>query len=172
MTQRVQIDKLPWQLVAVPLPVIPWNRQRALLCLLPRPLVNRRVHLSWPTFVLPRFQTWVRNTWLMPTLLPLAKSGVPAGETLCVERSVVSSHVKSSYHKEGKKLKSMQAREAHLALALEKTWFWNSLKRGDLTWASEILQTQSSSSIDGSRDSTVEIWLSWTERVVKRIAFV
>ena len=42
-------------------------------------------------------------------------------ETLCVKRSVVSNHVKSSKHDEGKKkLKTKQAREADLALALEK----------------------------------------------------
>ena len=41
-------------------------------------------------------------------------------EILCVKRSVVSNHVKSSKHDEGKKkLKTKQAREADLALALE-----------------------------------------------------
>ena len=42
-------------------------------------------------------------------------------ETLCVKKSVVLNHVKLSKHKEGKKkLKTKQAREADLALALDK----------------------------------------------------
>ena len=44
---------------AAPLRVIRCDHQRVLLRLLPRPrrLVNRSVRLSWPAFVLPRFQT-------------------------------------------------------------------------------------------------------------------
>ena len=42
-------------------------------------------------------------------------------ETLCVKRSVVLNHVKSTKHKVGKnKLKTKEAREADLAVALEK----------------------------------------------------
>ena len=39
---------------------------------------------------------------------------------MCVKRSVVQNHVKSSKHDKGKKLKLKQAREADLAQALEK----------------------------------------------------
>jgi len=92
-------------------------------------------------------------------------------KTLCLKRSVVLNHIKSSKHEDGKqKLTINKARERDLAKALEKHDA-KTHRKGETARGPESLQGQSCACIHGSRDCTVKARLPSFEGATGSLLF-